>query len=313
MSELRNAARDYLALRRSLGFKLAQHGIWLEEFAAFMAKKGSSRITTALALEWATQHAHHKLHRWAARLSVVRGFARLRSATDPATEVPPPGLIPYRPARAVPYIYSHREIRRLLGAANDMAAEHELRPWTYYCLFGLLAVTGLRLSKARNLRTGDVDWTESILTIRDTKFGKTRLVPVHPSTRKVLAEYAKRRIHFFGEPVESHFFVNRKGQPLDQGDIHRTFYRLSREIGLRGPSASHGPRIHDFRHRVAVLTLLNWYRKGDDAQRRMPILSTFLGHAQVTDTYWYLTGTPRLLGAAAKRLEKRWEGLNAGR
>ena len=134
MSELRNAASDYLALRRSLGFKLAQHGVWLEEFAAFMAKKGSSRITTALALEWATQHAHHKLHRWAARLSVVRGFARLRSATDPATEVPPPGLIPYRPARAVPYIYSNGEIQRLLGAAKDMAAEHELRPWTYYCL-----------------------------------------------------------------------------------------------------------------------------------------------------------------------------------
>jgi integrase len=107
--------------------------------------------------------------------------------------------------------------------------------------------------------------------------------------------------------------VNRNGQPLDHGDIYRTFYRLSRQIGLRGPSASHGPRIHDFRHRFAVETLLNWYRKGDDAQRRLPILSTYLGHAQVTDTYWYLTGTPRLLGAAAGRLEKRWEGLNAGR
>lgn len=313
MSELRNAASDYLALRRSLGFKLVQHGVWLEEFAAFMDKKCSSRITTALALEWATQHAHHKVHRWAARLSVVRGFARLRSATDPATEVPPARLIPYRPARAVPHFYSNGEIQRLLGAAKNMPAEHELRPWTYYCLFGLLAVTGLRISEARNLRTGDLDWKESILTIRDTKFGKTRLVPIHTSTRKVLAEYAKRRIQFFGEPMGSYFFVNRNGQPLDHGDIYRTFYRLSRQIGLRDASASHGPRIHDLRHRFAVQTLLNWYRKGDDAQLRLPILSTFLGHAQVTDTYWYLTGTPRLLSAAAKRLEKRWEGLNASR
>ena len=313
MNNLQNAVGDYLALRRSVGFKLVQHGVWLEEFVAFTAETGSSRITTALAVKWATRYTHHKVHRCAARLSVIRGFARHWSATDPATEVPPPSLIPYRPARAVPYFYSNTEIKNLLAAAKSMAAQHELRPWTYYCLFGLLSVTGLRISEARNLRTGDLDWKESILTVKDTKFGKSRLVPIHPSTRNVLAEYARRRNHFFEERTESHFFVNKNGRPLDSGDIYRTFYLLSRQIGLRGMSASHGPRLHDFRHRFAVKTLLNWYRRGDDAQGRLPTLSTFLGHAQVTDTYWYLTGTPRLLGAAAKRLEKRWEGLNAGR
>jgi integrase len=188
-----------------------------------------------------------------------------------------------------------------------MDSLHPLHRWTYHCFFGLLAVTGLRLSEAINLLTADVDSAEGILTIRNTKFGKSRLVPLHPSTRKVLSAYAKRRDSFFTPRPEGHFLVNKNGNRLDKGQIHRTFYTLSRKIGLRAPSASHGPRLHDFRHRFAVETLLGWYRNGEDPKRRLPILSTYLGHSHVTDTYWYLTGTPELLGAAAKRLEKRWE------
>jgi integrase len=177
----------------------------------------------------------------------------------------------------------------------------------------LLAVTGLRLGEALNLRTEDLDWSEGMLTIRGAKFGKSRLVPLHASTCKVLADYAKRRDHVFSGRKDGHFLVNKNGNRLDKGEVHRTFYALSRQIGLRAVDASRGPRLHDFRHRFAVQTLLHWYRTGDDPERRLPILSTYLGHAHVTDTYWYLTGTPELLGAAGRRLEKRWEGLNAGR
>jgi integrase/recombinase XerD len=265
-----------------------------------------------LALEWATQDASHKPYEWAARLSIVRGFARHWSATDPSTEVPPLGLLPFRPPRAQPYFYSKHEIRKLLKAAKNRPSIDPLRPWTYYCLFGLLAVTGLRLGEALNLQTQDIDWPEGILTIRGAKFGKSRLVPLHSSTCKVLADYAKRREHRFGSRSDIPFLVNKNGNRLDKGEVHRAFYALSRHIGLRAVNASRGPRLHDFRHRFAVETLLRWYREGEDPMRRLPVLSTWLGHAHVTDTYWYLTGTPELLGAAGKRLEKRWEGLNAG-
>jgi integrase len=265
-----------------------------------------------LALEWATQDANHKPYEWAARLSIVRGFARHWSATDPLTEVPPLGLLPYRPPRAHPYFYSDHEIQTLLKAAKSRPSIDPLRPWTYHCLFGLLAVTGLRLGEALNLRTGDMDWSEGILTIRGAKFGKSRLVPLHASTCKVLADYVKRRNKRFGVRAEGYFLVNLNGNPLDKGEVHRAFYILSRQIGLRAVDASRGPRLHDFRHRFAVETLLRWYRNGEDPKRRLPVLSTYLGHAHVTDTYWYLTGTPELLGAAAQRLEKRWEGLHAG-
>jgi integrase/recombinase XerD len=312
MNRLRKAVRDYLTMRRSLGFKLVRHEAGLHEFVSFLARRSSPHITVKLALEWATQDSNHKPYEWAARLSIVRGFTRHWSATDPSTEVPPLGLLPYRPPRARPYFYSSHEIEELLKAAKTRPSIDPLRPWTYYCLFGLLAVTGLRLGEALNLRIGDMDWSEGILTIRGAKFGKSRLVPLHASTRKVLADYAKRRDCRFGARAGGHFLVNKNCNRLDKGEVHRAFYILSRQIGLRAADASRGPRLHDFRHRFAVQTLLRWYRDGEDPKRRLPILSTYLGHAHVTDTYWYLTGTPELLGAASKRLEKRWEALNAG-
>jgi len=310
MKVLNKAIRDYLALRRGLGFKLVKHEAGLKEFASFLARKRSSHITVALALEWATQHAHQQPTEWAVRLSIARGFARHWSATDPLTEIPPVGLLPYRPARAQPYCYSDHEIRQLLNAAKARPSIDPLRCWTYYCLFGLLAVTGMRLGEALNLRTEDLDGAEGVLTIRGAKFGKSRLVPLHASTCKVLTDYAKRRDRMFRDRKD-YFLVNKNGNRLDKGEVHRTFYLLSRQIGLRAPNASRGPRLHDFRHRFAIETLLRWYRHGEDAERRLPILSTYLGHAHVTDTYWYLTGTPELLGAANKRLEKRWEDLHA--
>lgn len=303
MKRLRKAVRDYLAMRRNLGFKLAKHERGLQAFLLFLTEKRSSRITVNLALEWATQDAHHKPAEWAARLSIVRGFARYWSATEPSTEVPLLGLLPYRPERARPYFYSHGEIQKLLRAAKNRSSIDPLRPWTYHCLFGLLAVTGLRLGEALNLQTGDVDWSERILTINGAKFGKSRLIPLHPSTCKVLADYLKRRNRRFDGRTDGPFLVNKNGNRLDKGEVHRAFYVLSRQIGLRAVDASHGSRLHDFRHRFAVQTLLRWYRDGEDPKRRLPLLSTYLGHAHVTDTYWYLTA----LQNCSVRLERDWK------
>ena len=309
MKTMRQAVEDYLSLRRSLGFKLKDHERRLREFAIFLRKKKAARISTLVALQFATQPQNVQPAEWAARLCVVRGFARYRSGDDPATEIPPLGLLPYRPMRARPYLYSEEEIRQLLQAAQNLPATYSLKPWTYHCLFGLLAVTGLRISEALNLQLKDVDWSEGILTIQGAKFGKSRLVPLHASTRRALLAYTKRRDRIFAQEPISHFFVSSRGHRLDGGAVRRTFYQLSRQIGLRAASASHGPRLHDFRHRFAVQTLVRWYRKGEDVERRLPILSTYLGHAHVTDTYWYLTSTPELLGAAGKRMEKRWGGV----
>lgn len=296
MNTLREAVGEYLALRRGLGFTLRDAGIGLVDFVSFLEQQGAASITTALALAWAR------------RLSYVRGFARYRSATDARTEIPPWGLLPHRPERARPYLYTDAEIQQLLEAALHLAPAAGLRAWTYHALLGLLAVTGLRISEALGLTLEDVDLRAGVLTVRGTKFGKSRLVPLHASTQQVLAAYTLRREDFLAGRRAVSFFVSRRGTRLDGATVRRTFYTLSRQIGLRGPSASHGPRLHDFRHRFAVQTLVQWYRAGAEVGPRLPILSTYLGHVQVRDTYWYLTACPELMGCAVQRLEQRWEG-----
>jgi integrase/recombinase XerD len=311
MNTLRQAVQEYLSLRRGLGFKLQEAGKGLLDFVTFMEHHRASYITQALALAWAQQPLNVQPTHWAQRLSFVRGFARHRSATDARTQIPPPGLLPFRPKRARPYLYSDDEIRSLLRAALQMPCHYErseLRPWTYHCLFGLLSVSGLRLGEARNLELQDVDLKAELLTIRGTKFGKSRLVPLHASTCKVLADYiARRNRHWTGRPVSSYLFVSNRGNRLDAGDIHRTFYALSRQIGLRGVADSHGPRLHDMRHAFATNTLVHWYQSDQDPEHRLPILSAYLGHVHVEDTQWYLSGSPELMCEAMRRLEHRWE------
>lgn len=306
MKSLRKATEDYIALRRSLGFKLRDMATGLGDFASFMEQKSNPHITTALALEWATQPRDHQPSDWARRLGFVRVFARHWSATDPRTEIPPEGLLPFRPQRAHPYLYMDEEIQKLLAAAKKLAPVGGLRPWTYHCLFGLLVVGGLRISEAIKLERQDVDLAQGLLTIRRTKFNKTRLVPLHDSTGAVLADYVRRRNRCVPKPTSLCFFVNDHGRRLEISAVHRTFYDLSRQIGLRGPADHTGPRIHDFRHRFAVNTLIQWYRGHEDIERRLHILSTFLGHAHVADTYWYLSVHPELMKLAVKRLEQRW-------
>jgi integrase/recombinase XerD len=215
MNTLRQAVQEYVSLRRSLGFKLQVAGKGLVDFVTFMEHRRASYITQALALAWAQQPGDVQPAHWAQRLSFVRGFARHRSATDSRTQIPAQGLLPFQPKRARPYLYSDDEIRSLLRATLDMPCRYELselRPWTYHCLFGLLSVSGLRLGEARNLELQDVDLKAAVLTIRSTKFGKSRLVPLHASTCKVLADYlARRKRHWARRSVSSYLFVSNEG------------------------------------------------------------------------------------------------------
>lgn len=308
MNTLREAVQDYLALRRSLGFKLRDAGKGLLDFIVFMEQQRAAYITHRLALAWAQQTATAQPSIWARRLSWVRCFAHHRSAADPRTQIPPASLLPYRPKRARPYLYSNDEICALLNVALQLPAGDGLRPWLYHCLFGLLSVSGLRISEAYNLALQDVDLDAAVLTVRGAKFGKSRLIPLHASTCHVLADYIARRERLWqGRAVSSYLFVSSRGNRIDGATIHRVFYALSRQIGLRGPHDSHGPRLHDMRHRFAMKTLLHWYRSGEDVERRLPILSAYLGHVHVSDTFWYLSAWPELMQEAMSRLERRWE------
>jgi integrase len=305
MTALRSALEKYLSMRKGLGYKYEQQTRRLGDFVAFMEKRKAKTITTKLAMEWATlppdRHAS-----WALRLSDVRGFARHVANFDPKTEVPPAGVLPGW-KRAKPYVYSDAEIAALLTAALALPPEDGLRRWTYHTLFGLIAVTGMRISEAMGLESDDVDLDTGVLTVRLTKFGKSRLVPLHPTTRAALLSYAERRDAHLGSRCGSTFFVTEQGSRLLHQYVHRVFWRLSREIGLRRPGDRTGPRVHDFRHRFAIRTLLDWYREGKNVEQQLPALSTYLGHACVRDTYWYLSACPELMGEAARRLDRRWE------
>lgn len=311
MITLRQAVHGYIEMRRGLGFKLREAGKGLIDFADFLEQNDAPYITTELALAWAQRSLHAQPSHWAQRLGFVRGFARHHAAVDPRTQIPPNGLLPFCPKRARPYLYSKEEIQQLLSAALTMPSRYtrcRLRPWTFYCLFGLLSVSGLRLGEARNLKLADVDLDAAVLTIRGTKFGKSRLVPMHASTCRVLQDYLKRRQqHCAAQAASPYLFTSVLGNRLDMGDIHRTFYALSRQIGLRGATESRGPRLHDMRHVFATNTLVRWYEAGQDPERLLPILSTYLGHVHVADTQWYLSGSPELMKEAMRRLERCWE------
>jgi len=310
MNTLRQSLHEYLELRRGLGYKMNRAALLLPRFISFMDEHHAVHITARLALEWA-QASWVQPAEWAERLCCVRGFARYRSTADALTEVPPVGLLPYRSKRATPYLYTEEEVQRLLDAALRLPTawpSTPLRPRVFHCLLGLLSVTGLRIGEALDLKIEDVDLGQAVLTIRAAKLGRTRLVPIHPSTCAVLADYLQRREQFLRQRRRnsSYVFISNRGTRLDVGRVHRAFYTLSRQTGLRAADASKGPRLHDFRHRMAVQVLTRWYQAGEDPERRLPVLSTYLGHVCVANTYWYLSAWPELMAQAMARLERRW-------
>ena len=306
---LEKSLNDYIALRRGLGFKLRLPASGLRNFVAFLQREGASHITSELALRWATEPATAQASTWAWRLGMVRRFAAWHSAMDPRTEIPPEGILCARYRRKAPYIYNDEEIDSLLRQAQRLPSAKGLRANTFSTLFGLLAVTGMRVNEALSLNRQDVELDLGILHIRRTKFGKSRYVPVHPSTVDALKKYAAARERIFPAPPTPAFFLSECGRRITEWMARYTFAKLSQQIGMRAPAKGHGrgPRIHDMRHRFAAYTLINWYRAGLDVERELPKLATYLGHVHVNDTYWYLQAVPELLQLATERLMENRE------
>lgn len=295
------AAADYLSTRRAMGYKLAYQGQLLGQFAAYLDAVGTDRLTIVHALAWAQQPAGAAPVWWAVRLGVARGFARYLSAIEPATEVPPVRLLPEPSHRIVPYIYSDPDIALLLAVAGRLAPEH--RADTYRTLIGLISVAGLRAGEAVRLDRDDVDLDEGLLTIRNSKFGKSRQVPLHPTSVEALAAYARRRDKRRPRPKSPSFFTSAIGTRLLRDNVSTVFPRLVREAGLQSAHRLRSPRLHDLRHTFAVRCVIGWYREGLDAERRLALLSTYLGHVDPRTTYWYLTAVPELLELIADRID----------
>ncbi len=305
MLVLRSEARNYLAMRRRLGFKLRFLDSLLNDFASFVAAKGSTFITTALALEWATRVPGAKAVTTARRLSIARRFAQHCSCIDDRNQVPPPWLLPWPLHRPNPYIYSGDEVRRLMAAASPLPSKSGLEPHTYRTLIGLLAVTGLRRGEVLGLERDDVDLTRGVLTIQGAKFGKSRLVPIHRSTRLALEAYCRQRDSIQPQPSGPSFFLSDSGTRLTARKVNKIFRDILRISGVGGRGNRPGPRLHDLRHAFVVRTLIGWYRAGADVNRLMPALTTYVGHARVVSTYWYISAVPELLRLAVRRLEQR--------
>jgi len=274
MKTLRAHLDEYLSLRHRLGFKLRTVGGLLGRFVVFAEKQKADFITQKLALAWATQRTGCQPAQWANRLGMVRRFAQYVSGSDGCTKVPPPELLPYRFERKPPYLYSDSEVSNLIKAFRQTPAPDDLRARSQATLIGLLAVTGMRVGEAIGLDGKDVDLHHGVITVRQAKFNKSRLVPVHASTQKQLCIYARQRDKMCTRPKSPSFFLSERGTRLTDCTVRRWFIIVSHQIGLRKPGGRRGPRIHDLRHRFAYRTILNWYRRGADVAAHLPELTT---------------------------------------
>lgn len=300
MSDLHQILRDYLSLRRSLGFKLEREGSLLPDFVAFLDQSGSPVITSALAFAWAKQPAAATAYWWATRLSMVRAFARYVRTIDAKTEVPPDDVLPRSRPRQQPYIYSAADVMGLMAVTRQI--RDPFRAHTYRTLIGVLASTGMRVGEVIGLDRTDLDREEAVITVRDSKFGKSREVPLHSTTLEAIEDYARHRRRRFSRPLSPAFLLSLAGTRLHYKNVHLAFLRLVQWAGL-SEGKPRRPRIHDLRHSFAVRTLTDAYRAGLDVERQLPLLSTYLGHVNPSSTYWYLSAVPELMDVSARRLE----------
>ncbi len=300
MIDLRQTLNEYLGVRRALGHKLERAGRLLPGFVAFLERSGATFVSTQLALTWATQAGRGGPAWYATRLDLVRSFAKYVKAVDPRTEIPSADLLSRRRSRGTPYLYSEDDVQALLNAARSLRSPFIAT--TYTTLFGLLACTGMRVGEALALDRHDVDPRRELLVVRHSKFGKSRLVPLQPTTIAALTEYGRERDRKIRHVKSPSFLVSSVGTRLDYRRVHRVFLQLVQRAGLadRRPRR---PRIHDLRHAFVARTLLDWYHASVDVEPRLPWLSTYLGHVSPSSTYWYLTATPDLIVLAHKRLE----------
>jgi len=306
MNDWSHELERYLTLRRSLGYALRPDERILRRFLAFADQEGATHLSTTLFLRWQAVCDHATRPTWARRLGIIRRFAQWLHGLDPQHEVPPPTVIPSGYRRARPYIYSDDDLRCIVQTAAALPSLNGLRACTCATLFGLLAVTGLRISEALSLNAADVDLAAGVLTLRRGKGGKARLLPLAASTTAQLAAYARERDRLLGAPSEP-FFVSDRGTRLTDCGARYNFAVVCQRIGLRPVTTyyrhGHGPRLHDLRHTFAVRTLVQWYRSGQDPAREMLKLTTYLGHAHPAHTYWYIEAVPELLALAAQRAE----------
>jgi integrase/recombinase XerD len=297
---------DYLRLRRALGFKLEWPGHLRPQLLAYHAAAGASTLTTDLTIAWAQLPQGVQPLHWAHRLGAARGFATYLKTIDPTTEVPPPprDVFGAHQRRPPPYLWSDTDVCRLLKASRGL--QPPLRAATHEALFGLLAVSGMRRGEAIDLGRDDVDLADGVLTIREAKFGRSRMVPLHPSAVEALRSYAALRDHLCPKPRSTTFFVSSIGTALHRDGVHKTFVELTTAIALRTHASR--PRIHDLRHSFAVHTLIESQRSSADCESQMASLSTYLGHVNPVGTYWYLSAAPELMELAATRLDGRFGG-----
>jgi integrase len=289
-------------LRRALGYKLERAGHLLPKLVAYLEAAGSPTLTSELAISWARLPAQARPNHWAARLAVARGFARYLNTIEPATGVPPTGVFPSRRHRPAPYLFSEQDIAGLLDGARTLRSP--LRAATYETLFGLLAVSGMRVGEAAGLDRGDVDFQTGVITIREAKFDRTRLVPLHGTTTAALHAYVTERDRLCPAPRSVAFFLSSAGTRLNRSDVAKTMRRITTDMGLR--NATLRPTAHQLRHSFAVRTLIEWQRSGESVDEHIATLSTYLGHIAPADTYWYLSASPELMAMAAERLDSRF-------
>jgi integrase len=308
MSGLRSRAGEYLAMRRALGFKLIAQGRHVMSFVAFCEERGTDRVTSGLAVEWAAATTSGDEVYQARRLDSVRIFARHLQALDPATEIPPEDVLSRRHGRMPPYLYSPQEVSALMDAAGSLMPA--LRAAAWQTLIGLLAVTGMRQGEACRLRRDDVDLEAGTITILDSKFGKSRQVFLDPTAIVALRAWEQARDKAFPGPRTEEFLLNGRGRPLAGSTVQHQFASLARTAGIQAPPGRRPPRLHDLRHVFTVATMLDFYRDGRNVQARLPLLSTWLGHVDPKSTYWYLSAVPELLALAAGRLEPAEEAAS---
>jgi len=306
MTPLGEHLAGYLAVRRALGYKLARAEKLLAQFLTWLDERKLSVITTELALKWATLPPATGSNWHRHRLTVVRGFATHLHAIDPAHEVPPADLLAARPRRAVPYLYSDREVLALMNATSVIPTPH--RAATLRAMMGLLACTGMRVGEAIRLDRNDIDHEHELLVIRDSKFGKSRELALHPSALDELRRYLRRSDRPVAVEPTAALFTSASGTRLTYCNVHLAFKRTVEHAGLQPRSGACRPRPHDLRHTFAVNTVLDAYRERADVQARLPLLSTYLGHVHPGSTYWYLQAAPELLALAGQRLEEHLQG-----
>ena len=304
VAELHLHLDGYLAVREALGFRLQAERTLLRDFVRFIEARGCpAPIRAHIAVEWATSSSSsHGPSGQASRLSMARKFLSHLRATLPETEVPDHGLV-VAPRRPKPYLFSQQEIHSLILAASSAGPRGSLRPYTLSTLIGLLASTGLRIGEAIRLTVNDVKLhgEPPHLLVRETKFGKSRLVPVHATTSAILGQYADHRVRLGYDALSDAFFVSERGGHLDHNALWVWFGRLNHSLGIHPVDGSRRPCFQCIRHTFAVRRMVAWYQAGLNVQALLPNLSIYLGHVHPQESYWYLTATPELLNFAAER------------